>query len=68
MSQGIENLISEDNLCELFGLKKEGIGILRREEGLPFLKIQQNRRLYLESDVMDWLVSRKVTLNQAEND
>jgi hypothetical protein len=26
---------------------------------LPYLKANQNSRVYLESDVMDWLISRR---------
>ena len=55
----IENLIREEDLLELFGIKKQALYLLRKKEGLPFLEISKERRLYLESDVMAWLISRR---------
>ena len=54
-----ENLIKEADLCELLGVNKLALGRLRNEESLPCLKVNQNSRVYLESDVIDWLLSRR---------
>lgn len=56
----IQNLITESDLCELLGTNKVGLGRLRNEENLPFLKVDKTKRVYLESDIMDWLLSRRV--------
>jgi len=55
----IQNLITEDELKELFGISKPTLSRLRLEEGLPYLRISMTRRLYLESDVIDWLIGRR---------
>ena len=64
----VENLITEPDLCELFGCKKEQLARLRNGSKLPFLKITRTNRLYLESDVMEWLLSRRKILNVSESD
>jgi hypothetical protein len=37
---------------------------LRNREGFPFLKINRNNRLYLESDVVAWFKGRRTVLNK----
>ncbi len=64
----VENLITDPDLCELFGCKTKQLARLRNEARLPFLKISRTRRLYLESDVIEWLLSRRKVLNTSESD
>ena len=64
----VENLITESDLCELFGCKKNQLARLRNEARLPFLKITRTNRLYLESDVMEWLLANRKVLNASESD
>ncbi len=65
--EGVENLITESELLELFGVSKNVLGRLRREQRLPFLQITRTKRLYLESSTMAWLKARKMVLNVAES-
>ena len=67
-TQRVENLITESDLCELFGCKKNQLARLRNEARLPFLKITRTNRLYLESDVIKWLLERRMVLNASESD
>ena len=67
-TQRVENLITESDLCELFGCKKNQLARLRNEARLPFLKITRTNRLYLESDVMKWLLERRMVLNVSGSD
>lgn len=64
----IENIITEDELRKLLGVSKLTMGRLRNEKRLPCLRVTMTRRLYLESDVIDWLISRRVVLNKDDND
>ena len=59
---GIQNLLTENELCELLGVKRETISVYRNEQGLPFLKVSNTRRLYLEEDVIEWLLARRVKI------
>lgn len=64
----VADLITEPDLCELFGCKKSQVARLRNDGRLPFLKITRTNRLYLESDVIKWLLARRKVLNVSEPD
>jgi len=55
----LENFLTEKETLEFFGMKKEQIGNLRRNEGLPYIRINHTQRLYFEKDLIDWLLSRR---------
>lgn len=61
----LSNLITESDLCELLGVSKDALGSLRNKDGLPYLKVNQNSRVYFEQDVMNWLLSRR-TVRKAD--
>ena len=61
----LQNVLTEKEVGELLGLSKSQLSVLRTNGQLPFLKVNRNCRLYLESDLVDWLKSKKVVLNQA---
>jgi len=61
----LQNVLTEKELLELLGLKKAALSRLRNENRLPFLRVSRTSRLYLESDVVKWLKSRKIVLNRA---
>ncbi|MCP4262787.1 MAG: helix-turn-helix domain-containing protein [Planctomycetes bacterium] len=67
-TEGVQNLITEDELLELFGISKNVLGNLRRTEQLPFLKVTRYKRLYLESSVVEWLMLRETVLNVGSGD
>ena len=62
----ISELLTEKELLELFGIKKESLDYLRREKRLPFLKVGTTTRLYHQRSIMKWLMAREVVLNRAE--
>ncbi len=64
----VENLITEPDLCKLFGCNNDQLSRLRNESGLPFLKITRTIRLYLESDLIEWLLKRRMILNVSDSD
>ena len=55
----LENFLTEKETQEFFGIRKEQLGNLRRKEGLPYLRINTTKRLYFESDLIEWLLSRR---------
>ena len=61
-----KNVITEETLSELLGLKKEQLNRLRQYEGLPFIRINHAMRLYLEQDVMEWLMTRRARLGSEQ--
>ena len=62
----INELLTEKELLELFGIKKESLDYLRREKHLLFLKVGTTIRLYHQRSIMKWLMAREVVLNAAE--
>ena len=62
----LQNVLTEDELLKLTGLKKSQLADSRTRKRLPFLKINQNCRLYLERDVVTWLKSLRVVINSGE--
>ena len=60
----LQNVLTEEELRKLLGLTKSQLSDLRNKEQLPFLKINRTSRLYLESDLMNWLRGRKVVIDQ----
>ena len=60
----LENVLTEEEILKLTGLRKSQLAELRNREGFPFLKINRNNRLYLESDVVAWFKGRRTVLNR----
>lgn len=64
--EGIQNLITEKELLDLFGVSKRVLSDLRHKRGLPFLAVSRYTRLYLESSLMEWLKDSETVLNSTE--
>lgn len=61
-----KNVITEETLCQLLGLKKDQLDRLRHYEGLPFVRINHTKRVFLEQDVMEWLMTRRASLGPVQ--
>ena len=59
----LQNVVTEQELLKLTGLKKSQLAVYRNTKRLPFLKVNQRCRLYLERDVVDWLKSFRLVIN-----
>ena len=46
---------SEEAMLELLGIDKKTLDDLRREKGLPFVRLTARARVYLADEVLDWL-------------
>jgi transcriptional regulator with XRE-family HTH domain len=66
-TEGVENLLTEKELLDLFGVSKSTLSNLRRNQRLPFLQVTRIKRLYLESALMAWLRTRSMVLNALES-
>ena len=62
----LQNVLTEEELKKLLCLTKNQLGDLRNKEQMPFIKISRTSRLYLESDLMNWLRGRKMVMNLNE--
>ena len=61
----LNEVLTEKELCEMFGLKKEQLDKLRTDKQLPFCKINDRVRFYLVQDVYDFIKSQRTILNRA---
>lgn len=57
--EGIKNLITEEELMDLFGISRNVLYGLRTKHKLPYYYISKGSRLYSEKDIMLWLNGRK---------
>lgn len=64
VQESLENILTEGEILKLTGLTKSQLGEMRNNEKFPFLKINRNNRLYLESDVVEWFKGRRTVLNK----
>ena len=53
----LKDLLSEKQLAEILGVSKASMLKLRKEKGLPHIKIGI-KTLYYEPDVMAWLIKQ----------
>ena len=61
----LENFLTEDAVIEMFGLSNRSqLNTLRQKECLPFVAVSKSLRMYVESDLVDWLLNRRKILNQ----
>gem|GEM_PF-2574181 len=64
----LQNVLTEQDLCELLGMKKEQVADLRNRKGLPFIKVSQRNRLYFEKDIIEFFTKQRMVLNRAESE
>ena len=62
----LQNVLTETDLCELFGMNKNQIASLRNTKGLPFIRLSRTNRLYFEKDIIDFFESQRTVLNKDE--
>ena len=67
MSEMLKGMITEEELLKLMSLKPSELSYLRREKGLPFVKLTVRTRVYLEDDLMKWFKQHRIILNKAES-
>ena len=53
-----QEVLSEVTLLELLNVDKRTLDKLRREENLPYIRLDKFYRVYLAEEVLDWLRKR----------
>ena len=56
-----QEVLSEVALLELLNIDKPALDKLRREENLPYVRLDKFYRVYLSEEVLDWLRKRTET-------
>ena len=60
----LNEILTEQELIELLGIKKDFLNRLRREKQFPFCKISETQRVYLARDVVDYIKSKRMVINR----
>lgn len=53
-----KDLATEETILQVLGVNDKALAELRNKEGLPYVRVNRNSRLYLIPVVMEWLQSR----------
>ena len=56
-----QEVLSEVALLELLNVDKRTLDKLRREENLPYIRLDKFYRVYLSEEVLGWLLKRSET-------
>ena len=63
----MNDIHTEKELLDLLGIKKTALNDLRYKHQLPFCKITSTNRIYLVRDVLDFIASKRITLNRGSD-
>lgn len=60
----MNDILTETELLDLLGIKKSLLDDLRHNHQLPYCKISKTSRVYLVSDVLEFITNRRTVLNR----
>lgn len=55
MSNLSQEVLSEVDLLEVLNIEKQTLDALRREKEFPYVRLNIRNRVYLSSEVLEWL-------------
>jgi hypothetical protein len=58
--KSVDDILTEQEVLNLFGVKKPTLDNLRYEHGLPFCRVTRTARLYLMEDIFMFLEQQRV--------
>jgi len=65
MSNVLDEVLTEKEVMEFLGLKRSLIDRLRQKGGLPVCKISNTTRFYLATDILDYIKSKRMVINNS---
>ena len=65
--KSIDDILTEQELLDLLGIKRAALDELRYNHQLPFCKINNTNRIYLVNDVLNFISSRRIVLNEGSD-
>jgi hypothetical protein len=60
----LADILTEQELLDLLGIKKTALDDLRYKQGLPFCRLTSTVRIYLVRDVLDFITGKRTVLNK----
>ncbi|HUT16959.1 MAG TPA: helix-turn-helix domain-containing protein [Acidobacteriota bacterium] len=61
---GTESILTENELCELLGMKKSALAELRYKQKFPFCRISNTVRIYQVKDVLEFIADKRTVLDR----
>jgi len=58
MNRTFQGVASEQELLQILGIKKEALGVLRRN-GLPYVRLSKTCRVYIAEDLFNYFENFK---------
>ena len=62
----LNEILTEKELLDLLGIKKDFLSRLRLERQFPFCKVSDRTRIYLARDVVDYIKGQRMIVNRHE--
>jgi len=59
---------SEDEICAFLNMNKAGLARLRKEKGLPFVRVTRNQRIFLHSELLAWFQKNNMILTENDSE
>jgi hypothetical protein len=63
-TNSLNEILTEQELLDLLGIKKDFLSRLRLEKQFPFCKVSDRTRIYLVRDVVDYIKSKRMVINK----
>ena len=65
--KNVDDILTEQELLNLLGIKKSALNELRYKQRLPFCKVSNTNRIYLVRDVLDFIASKRIVLDRGSD-
>jgi predicted DNA-binding transcriptional regulator AlpA len=59
-----QDVLSEPDVLEVFGMKRSQLDRLRSAKGFPYVKLSHTNRVYLFPDVAEWLCRNRRKISE----
>ena len=63
-TNSLNEILTEKELLDLLGIKKDFLSRLRLEKKFPFCKVSETQRVYLALDVVDYIKSKRMIIDR----
>ncbi len=57
-----EDIATEAEVMEFFSVTRDKLDLMRRKQKLPYIKVTHRSRLYIVTDVLEWLITKRIVM------
>jgi len=66
-AKSVDDILTEQEVLDLFGIERGALDRLRQKEKLPFCKVTHRKRIYLVKDLLNFLEKKRMVLNRGSD-